>query len=89
MALHITSHAISRYRERVAPVSYDDALAALTCAAVELAAEIGAPFVKLGTGQRIVLVENRVVTVLPCGTWAGCLCTEMSRKHDLPQGEVQ
>lgn len=66
MTLHVTGHAISRYRERVDPgADFDRAHAALTSAAVERAAGFGAPFVKLGTGQRIVIVEHRVVTVLP------------------------
>lgn len=71
--IHVTSHAISRFRERVAPVSYDEAVAALSSPAVEKAAAFGAPFVKLGTGQRIVLVGDHVVTVLPRDKWAASL----------------
>lgn len=63
--IRVTSHAIARYRERVRNVSIDVARAALSIAAVQKAAEIGAPFVKLGTGQRIVIERNVVVTVLP------------------------
>lgn len=71
--LHVTTHAIERYQERVSNVPDADARAALSCPAVLKAAEIGAPFVKLGTGQRIVLDGQRVVTVLPSDTWRGTL----------------
>jgi len=63
--IHITAHAIERYIERVAPVTPDEAHAALDSAAVRCAAEIGARFVRLGTGQRIVLQGHTVVTVMP------------------------
>ena len=87
MALHVTSHAISRYRERVAPVSYDDARTALSCAAVELAASIGAPFVKLGTGQHVVVRDQAVITVLPKDKHLGTLARD--RWAELQRGEYQ
>lgn len=65
MTLHITGHAISRYRERVEPVDYATAHTRLQCPAVEAAADFGAPFVRLPGGQRIVLKGHTVVTVLP------------------------
>jgi hypothetical protein len=82
MSLHVTGHAISRYRERVDPgADFDRAHAALTSAAVVRAADFGAPFVKLGTGQRIVIVEHRVVTVLPADTHRGKLDPSRDRSH--------
>jgi len=63
--IHITAHAIERYIERVAPVTPDEAREALDSAAVRCAAEIGARFVRLSTGQRIVLQGHTVVTVMP------------------------
>jgi len=63
--LHITQHAIERYIERVAPVTPDEAREALDCPAVRTAAQIGARFVRLHGGQRIVLQGCTVVTVMP------------------------
>lgn len=65
MTIHVTQHAVERFQERVSNIPDADARAALSCPAVLMAAEIGAPYVKLGTGQRIVLEGSRVVTVLP------------------------
>lgn len=63
--LHITAHAIQRYRERVAELADDQIRAALDCPAVRAAAQIGARFVRLHGGQRIVLQGDTVVTVMP------------------------
>lgn len=63
--VNVSAHAISRYRERVSPVTADEARAQLDTPAVRTAIRIGAPYVKLGTGQRIVIEGNVVVTVLP------------------------
>jgi len=65
MGLTVSSHAISRYRERVAPVSYEDAKAALTSPTILFAAEYGAHYARLGTGQRVVIEDHCIVTVLP------------------------
>lgn len=65
MTLHITTHAVHRYQERVANLPDADVRAALSVAAVELASDIGAPFVKLGTGQHVVVRDGTVITVLP------------------------
>jgi hypothetical protein len=62
--IHVSSHAISRYRECVAPVSYDEARAALATPVIEAAACFGAHYVRLGGGQRVVIEEGTVVTVL-------------------------
>lgn len=61
----VSRHAIDRYRERVADLSDHEIFAALSGPAFELAAEIGAPLVKLPGGQHAVLREDTVVTVLP------------------------
>lgn len=81
MTFHVTSHAISRYRERVAAVSLEEAEAALSSPAIQKAADFGAPFVKLGTGQRVVLIGHRVVTVLPAASARGKLAPERDWMH--------
>jgi hypothetical protein len=65
MRLRVSSHAISRYRSRVEPVDYDTAHAALTTPAILAAAKFGCSSVRLPSGQRIIIEENTVVTVLP------------------------
>lgn len=71
--IKVSQHAIDRYRERVADVTADEARQALTSAAIELAINFGAHFVRLGTGQRIVIHGHRIVTVLPADYAAGRL----------------
>lgn len=66
--LVITDHAIDRYCERVSPVTRDEARRLLSTPAVQLAASFGAEYVKLGSGQRIVIDNMMVVTVLPANT---------------------
>lgn len=74
MAVHVTNHACLRYQERVAPVSIEVARERLSSAVIEQAAAFGAMFVRLGTGQRIVIHDGRVITVLTKGnasnSWA-------------------
>lgn len=65
IALEVTLHAVERYQQRVANVSDAEARAALSCRNFQLAADFGAPFVRLGTGHRVVIEQHRVVTVLP------------------------
>lgn len=77
--IRITRHAVQRFQERVRPASDDEARAALSTAAVEKAVEIGAPFVKLSTGQRIVIDHGAVVTVLPKDIWMWTL--DRRRRH--------
>ena len=62
--IYPTDHAIQRYQERVHQCSKAEAIASLTSPVIELAARFGAMTVKLGTGQRILLKGNVVVTVL-------------------------
>lgn len=64
--IHLTHHAIERAVERIPGVQTEDqARIALSSTAIHLAIQIGAPFVKLGTGQHVVLSGETVVTVLP------------------------
>ena len=69
----LTRHAIQRYREHVADVPPAAIWAALDCPAVRLAIEFGARFVKLSGGQRVVIQENRIVTILPHDHYIGAL----------------
>lgn len=61
----LTRHAIDRYRERVADVPVAEIWRALDIPAVRIAIDFGARFVRLSGGQRVVLEQNRVVTILP------------------------
>lgn len=63
--IRVSSHAISRYMERVRRCRYDEAYAALSCPAVVSAIAFGAKFVRLAGGQRIVIENGVVVTVQP------------------------
>lgn len=81
MTLHVTHHAISRAIERCGFETAAEARQALTSPTIALAAEIGAPFVKLGTGQRVCLVGSSVVTVLPKDEHRSCLTMERDWMH--------
>jgi len=61
----VTAHAISRYRERVEPVSYDEAHARLTTDRIRKGIEFGAREIILGTGHHAVVVDGCIVTVRP------------------------
>ena len=61
----LTRHAINRYRERVADVPACEIWRALNCAAVRAAIDFGARYVRLSGGQRVVLRDDHVVTILP------------------------
>lgn len=65
MDIIITNHAVERYQERVENVPRAEVKRRLTSRAVAAAVSFGAPVVKLATGHRVVIVENRVVTVHP------------------------
>ena len=65
MTLHVTKHALERAIERIPGIrTEDDARLALSSATIQKAAQFGAPFVKLGTGQHVVIHDRRIVTVL-------------------------
>lgn len=68
MGIHVTQHAIDRFIQRVARVTRAEAVIALSSPAVHCADRFGAPFVRLGTGQRIVIHDHTVITVLPKDT---------------------
>ena len=80
MTLHVTQHAIDRYRERVADIPDQAIVAQLTTDAVLAAARFGAPYVRLSTGQRIVIVKHKVITVLPAHAKVGAVATFGFRK---------
>lgn len=62
----ITHHALSRAIERVPGIAtVDQARALLSSPAIRLAARFGAHYVKLGSGHRVVVNDNTVITVLP------------------------
>ena len=69
----ITAHAVMRYIERVQPCTEDEAIVALSSRAISLAVQFGAPYVRLGTGQRIVIEDGTIVTVLPASYHAGAM----------------
>lgn len=73
MPCHVTMHAIGRYQERVANLPDAAVVEALTSPCIVKAAAFGAPFVRLATGQRIVLEAGAVVTVLPSDYWPKAL----------------
>jgi hypothetical protein len=51
--------------ERVRRCTYDEALEALSSPVIQRAAAFGAHFVRLSGGQRIVIEDDVVTTVLP------------------------
>jgi len=64
--LIVSSHAIDRAIERLPGIRTEgQAIAALDTPATRLAAQLGAKYVRVGTGQRIVIDRGNVVTVLP------------------------
>ena len=78
----ITRNAMDRYRERVADVPAAAIWQALDCPAVRAAITFGARFVRLSGGQRVVLCENRVVTILPRDHHANLLRRECDSAHN-------
>ena len=77
-ALMVSRKALDRYRELVANLSDREIFTALSGPTFELAAEIGAPFVKLGSGHRAVIREGTVVTILH----ADCSCGLLDPRRD-------
>lgn len=63
-AIHVTVCAIERYCEQL-HTTPDQAIAAMAALRLQQAADFGAPFVRLPTGQRLVIKDHHVVTVLP------------------------
>lgn len=79
--IHVTHHAVQRYQERVNNLPYREVVAALSGPTFDKAVEIGVPYVKLGTGQRAVIVDGSVVTVLPKDIWLCTLGRELNRNE--------
>lgn len=71
--LFVTPHAIERYQERVADVPAIEVHRRLNSPTLLVAAEFGARYVKLGGGQRVVIKEWRIVTILPSNHCAASL----------------
>ena len=67
--MHVSDHAIRRYRERVSPIDAEEARAAMMAhePAVTIAARFGCDTVKLGNGVRLKLRGDVVATVLGNG----------------------
>lgn len=87
--VYLTRNAIQRYRERVADVSPAEIWRALDCPAVRVAIEFGARFVRLSGGQRVVLEENRVVTILPRDRCRGSLHRGNDCRRDDGEGHAE
>ena len=85
----LTRHAIQRYRERVADVPAVEIWRALDCPAVRIAIDFGARFVRLSGGQRVVLEENRIVTILPRDRARGSLARRNDRRIDDGEADGQ
>lgn len=81
MTIRVTRHAAERYLERVDPrLTLAEAVKALSGHAIQRAADFGAPYVKLGTGQHVVLEGATVVTVLPRDQDLGCFDPARDRR---------
>lgn len=63
--IHVSPHAVERFQERVAPLPFDEAKAAILAhsPALEKAADFHCEVVRCGDGSRLVLDGHRVVTV--------------------------
>jgi len=85
--LTVSRHAMDRYRERVADLPDAEIFARLSGPTFELAAELGAPLVKLPTGHHAVLREETVVTILPADASVGSL-DQFSRPRTLPPADT-
>lgn len=66
--IHVTRHAIERYRERIGQLSHPAIRADLNRRPFTSAADFAGSatvFVHLSTGQRVVICDGAVITVLP------------------------
>lgn len=65
-SVRISAHAISSYRERVEDATEDEILLLLDTPAVRWAASQQCRIaVRLGTGQRIIIKNGTIITILP------------------------
>lgn len=65
MGLHVTQHALDRFKERVADLPDETIRTILTAPVFHVAADFGAEWVRLATGQRVAVRDHCIVTVLP------------------------
>jgi hypothetical protein len=87
MTVHVTRHAAERYLERVDPrLTMAEAIEALSSPTIRRAAEFGAAYVRLGTGQRVALDGFVVVTVLPRDQRVRCLGVRRQRAEVVQEG---
>lgn len=70
MGVHVTAHAILRYRERVADLPDAEIITALRSPTITQAVELGCCAVKLCGGQHAILKNGCVITILPKGVQA-------------------
>lgn len=71
--LRITGHAVERFRERVNHLPEAAVIAYLQGPNFRLADCFGAPIVKLPGGQRAIIRDHTVITILPATHHPGCL----------------
>jgi hypothetical protein len=64
--VHVTLHALQRYRERIADIPDAEIVAAIDTPVINRCAAFGDCSVKLASGHRLVIRECTVVTVTPC-----------------------
>lgn len=77
--LHVSAHAISRYRERVRPCTEAEARLAMSSARIAAMIAFGARLVKLGTGHRLIIRDGTIVTVTPAETQSRNWLDRMTR----------
>jgi len=77
----VTAHAIERFQQRVANISREAVLAILSSPTMQVAAQFGARYVRLGTGHRVVLDGEKVITVLPADHPSGRLTMERDVRY--------
>lgn len=63
--IHVTSHAVLRFQERVQNLPAETVKAILTGPTFQIAADFGARCVILPHGQRAVIQHHAVITILP------------------------
>jgi hypothetical protein len=88
--IHVTTYAIQRYQDQVRNLPDRDVLALLSGPVIELAADFGAPCVRLPTGHRVMLKGRRVITVFAAGTGRGTVFgwgIKMSQADLFAEGE--
>jgi hypothetical protein len=64
--IRVTQHALDRYRERIAPVSEEEARDAILAhiTVINIALAFGAPCVRCGDGMRLLMKDGAITTVL-------------------------